>query len=162
MPLNPRSDHARPPHPRRKALRLLLASLIALAAPLSRADTIPAISAGLHIEEGDVLLSAEFAFALTPSLEEALEKGIRCISRSIQLVRTRFLWFPQRSPNGRFPIASRTPRSRASIAQSADRSARRSSRSTMCSASSATSRRGVARHDLVKGARYEASVRGST
>ena len=49
---------------------------------MPRADTIPTVSATLRVDEGDVLLSAEFAFSLTPALEDALEKGIRSISRS--------------------------------------------------------------------------------
>ena len=44
-----------------------------------------------------MLLSAEFAFALTPALEEALEKGIPLyFTIEFELVRTRFLWFPQK------------------------------------------------------------------
>ena len=162
MPLNPRSDHARPPHPRRKALRLLLASLIALAAPLLRADTIPAISAGLHIEEADVLLSAEFAFALTPSLEEALEKGIPLyFTIEFELVRTRFLWFPQKvaewSISYRVSYNSLTRQYRVSsgpLGQTFE------SLDDVQRFIGHVASRPVARaDDLVKGARYEASVR---
>ena len=45
------------------------------AAP-ARADTIPVKSAELRVEEGEVLLNAEFDFSLNPTLEEALQKGI--------------------------------------------------------------------------------------
>ena len=60
MPLLSRSYSVRPPHSRRRALRLLAASLIALAAPLLRADTIPTVSASLRIEEGDVFRICDY------------------------------------------------------------------------------------------------------
>lgn len=98
MPLNPRSAPPRALPPRRHALRLLGAALLALPALRPRADTIPTVSADLRVEEGDVLLSAEFAFALTPVLEEALEKGIPLyFTIEFELVRTRLLWFSEKT-----------------------------------------------------------------
>jgi len=162
MPLNPRSDHARAPYPRRRALSLLLASVIALVAPLPRADTIPAISAGLRIDEGDVLLSAEFAFALTPALEEALEKGIPLyFTIEFELVRTRFMWFPQKvaewSISYRVSYNSLTRQYRVSsgpLGQTFE------SLDDVQRFIGHIASRPVARADeLVKGARYEAAVR---
>ena len=162
MPLNPRSDHARPPYSRRQALRLLLASAIAFAVPLLRADTIPAISASLRIEDGDVLLSAEFGFALTPALEEALEKGIPLyFTIEFELVRTRFLWFPQKvaewSISYRVSYNSLTRQYRVSsgpLGQTFE-----SLDDVQRFIGHVASRPVAHADDLVKGARYEASVR---
>lgn len=61
------------------------------------ADNIPVTSASLRIEEGEVLLSAEFQFSLTPALEEALDKGIPLyFTIDFDLVRTRILWFSEK------------------------------------------------------------------
>ena len=129
---------------------------------MSRADTIPAISAGLHIEEGDVLLSAEFAFALTPALEQALDKGIPLyFTIEFELVRTRFLWFPQKvaewSISYRVSYSSLTRQYRVSsgpLGQTFE------SLDDVQRFIGHVASRPVARaDDLVKGARYEASVR---
>ena len=97
MPPTPRSDRA-PASPRR---RRLLAGLAAAALPLAtapaRADNIPVNSASLRVDEGDVLLSAEFGVSLTPALEQALDKGVPLyFAIEFELVRTRFLWFPEK------------------------------------------------------------------
>jgi hypothetical protein len=162
MPLNPRCDHARPPYSRRQALRLLLAWAIAFAVPLPRADTIPAISASLRIEDGEVLLSAEFGFALTPALEEALEKGIPLyFTIEFELVRTRFLWFPQKvaewSISYRVSYNSLTRQYRVSsgpLGQTFE-----SLDDVQRFIGHVASRPVANADDLVKGARYEASVR---
>ncbi|HET8833031.1 MAG TPA: DUF4390 domain-containing protein [Casimicrobiaceae bacterium] len=143
-------------------LRLLVASVVALAASLSRADTIPTISASLSIDEGDVLLSAEFGFALTPALEEALEKGIPLyFTIEFELQRTRFLWFPQKvaewSISYRVSYNSLTRQYRVSsgpLGQTFE------SLDDVQRFIGHVAGRPVARvDDLVKGARYEASVR---
>ena len=78
-------------------LRLLAALALGAAATRSRADTIPVVSAQLEADEGDLLLSAEFAFALTPALEQALEKGIPLyFVIEFELLRRRPLWFPEK------------------------------------------------------------------
>ena len=99
MPLNPSlRSRAGLPTPPRPCARLL----VALAASRSlrrclRADTIPVESAELRVEEGEVLLSAEFDFALTPALEEALEKGIPLyFTIEFELVAHALLWFPEK------------------------------------------------------------------
>jgi len=162
MPLNPRSDPARAPHPRRRALRALLASLVAVAASLPRADTIPTISASLRIEGDDVLLSAEFAFALTPALEEALEKGIPLyFTIEFELQRTRFLWFPEKvaewSISYRVSYSSLTRQYRVSsgpLGQTFE-----SLQDVQRFIGHVASRPVARAEDLTRGARYEASVR---
>jgi hypothetical protein len=97
MPPNPRTISA-PASPRRRFLRSVTALLAAqlVAAPAIAAD-IPVTSASLRIEDGDVLLSAEFDFALTAALEQALDKGIPLyFTIDFDLARTRFLWFPEK------------------------------------------------------------------
>jgi hypothetical protein len=87
-----------PAHARRSALRILaLLVLLAIAPPAARADTIPVRSADLRVEEGDVLLSAQFDLALTPPLEEALEKGIPLyFTIDFDLVRPRWWWVDEK------------------------------------------------------------------
>jgi len=54
-------------------------------------------SASLTAEDGEILLSAEFGLALTPALEEALDKGIPLyFTIDFELARRRFLWFAQK------------------------------------------------------------------
>ena len=58
---------------------------------------IPVVSAEVRIDEGEVLLSAEFDFALTPALEQALEKGIPLyFTIEVEISRSRPLWFPEK------------------------------------------------------------------
>jgi hypothetical protein len=72
-----------------------VAALVAPSAAI--ADSIPVKSAELRAEEGELLLSADFGFALTPSLEQALEKGIPLyFTIEFELSRTRTLWFPEK------------------------------------------------------------------
>jgi hypothetical protein len=97
MPPIPRSDRA-PASPGRRRLLLGLAAAAAIfASPRTRADDIPVNSASLRVEEGDVLLSAEFGVSLTPALEQALDKGVPLyFTIEFDLVRTRLLWFPEK------------------------------------------------------------------
>jgi hypothetical protein len=76
--------------------RALLACL-ALAVALAAADVIPVRSADLRVEEGDVLLSAQFDLALTPALEEALQKGIPLyFTLDFELTRPRWYWLDEK------------------------------------------------------------------
>ena len=97
MPPTPRTDCASAT-PRRRWLQAMLAIAAAALLPAGAgADSIPVTSASLAIREGDVLLSAEFGLSLTPALEEALDKGIPLyFTIDFELVRTRFLWFPEK------------------------------------------------------------------
>ena len=93
MPTRPRFVSPPPSFARRTALRAAAALLIAAAVPLARADVVPVKSAELRIEEGDLLLSAEFDLALTSTLEEALQKGIALyFTIEFELGRTRWYW----------------------------------------------------------------------
>jgi hypothetical protein len=79
----------------------VLAALVAvcwLAAPApANADTIPVKAAELRIEEGEVLLNAEFEFSLNPTLEDALEKGIPLyFVLDFELTRGRWYWLDEK------------------------------------------------------------------
>ena len=75
----------------------LLLALAAMAVRPAHADTIPVVSAQLRAEEGEILLSAEFDFALTPALEQTLEKGIPLyFTIEAEISRARPLWFPEK------------------------------------------------------------------
>ncbi|HET6802214.1 MAG TPA: DUF4390 domain-containing protein [Casimicrobiaceae bacterium] len=96
MTIDPRRNRAPLSTERRRVLALLLA-LAAMAVRPARGDTIPVVSAQLRAEEGEILLSAEFDFALTPPLEQALEKGIPLyFTIEAEISRARPLWFPEK------------------------------------------------------------------
>ena len=93
----------RAPRPqRRRTLLALTAALVVagswLAAPLpARADAIPVKAAELRVEEGEVLLNAEFEFSLNPTLEDALEKGIPLyFALDFELTRGRWYWLDEK------------------------------------------------------------------
>ena len=96
MPPTPRFDRALA-SPRRRGLLVAGAAAVLLAIPVAQADNVPVNAASLRVEEGDVLLSAEFGLSLTPALEQALDKGVPLyFTIEFELVRTRFLWFPEK------------------------------------------------------------------
>ena len=90
------------PRPQRWSLLALLAALLAAGSWLTvslpaRADTIPVKAAELRIEEGEVLLNAEFEFSLNPTLEDALEKGIPLyFVLDFELTRGRWYWLDEK------------------------------------------------------------------
>jgi Domain of unknown function (DUF4390) len=93
----------RSPRPQRsRAVFALLAALVAAGWCLSvsapaRADSIPVTAAELRIDEGEVLLNAEFEFSLNPTLEEALEKGIPLyFVLDFELTRGRWYWLDEK------------------------------------------------------------------
>jgi hypothetical protein len=76
---------------------MLVVAALTLPAATARADTIPVVSAQLRVEEGEVLLTAEFDFSLTPALEQALDKGVPLyFTIEFELLRTRPFWFPDK------------------------------------------------------------------
>ncbi len=78
---------------RRTLLRALAALALVALTGLAAADTVPVKAAELRLEEGDLLLTADFDVALTPALEEALEKGIALyFTIEFELGRTRWYW----------------------------------------------------------------------
>ena len=162
MPPNSRSVRAPDFRTRRRALALLVACVTLVAGPAALADDIPVTSAGLRVEDGEVLLSAEFDFALTPALEQALDKGIPLyFTIEFELTRTRFLWFPQKlaewSITYRVSYSSLTRQYRVSsgpLGQAFE------SLADVQRFIGHVASRPVARADeLVKGVRYEAAVR---
>ena len=147
---------------RRRSLATIGVSVLSLLLPGVRADTIPVTKAELRIDEGDVLLSAEFDFALTPALEQALDKGIPLyFTIEFELQRTRFLWFPEKvaewSITHRVSYTSLTRQYRVSsgpLGQTFE------SLADVQRFIGHVASRPIARaDDLVKGARYEAAVR---
>jgi hypothetical protein len=86
------------PDPHRR--RLLRLGALALAVPLAlhaRADVIPMRAADLRIEEGELLLSAQFDLTLTPPLTEALTRGIPLyFTIEFELTRPRWYWLDEK------------------------------------------------------------------
>jgi hypothetical protein len=74
-------------------MRALAALALCALAPAGSADVVPFKAAELRLSEGDLLLTADFDVALTPALEEALEKGIALyFTIEFELGRTRWYW----------------------------------------------------------------------
>jgi hypothetical protein len=92
----------RPPRAQRRltafAFLAVLVAVCWLAAPApAHADNIPVRAAELRIEEGEVLLNAEFEFLLNPTLEDALEKGIPLyFVLDFELTRGRWYWLDEK------------------------------------------------------------------
>jgi len=76
FPSRPRPTPALPSRSKAQRFLHVVLALVLLACPPALADEIPVRSADLRVEEGEVLLSAQFDVALTPALEQALQKGI--------------------------------------------------------------------------------------
>jgi hypothetical protein len=76
----------------------LVAGIVLGVAPaVARADVIPVESAEVRIEEGDVLLTAEFALQFNATLEEALQRGIPLyFVLDVDIVRPRWWWLDER------------------------------------------------------------------
>jgi hypothetical protein len=86
---------------RRRPLVALAAMLVAtcwlLVAAAAQADTIPVKSAELRVDEGEVLLNAEFEFSFNATLEDALEKGIPLyFELEFELTRGRWYWLDEK------------------------------------------------------------------
>jgi Domain of unknown function (DUF4390) len=98
MPYRSRQSSPAPSCARRLALRLIGAALVALALPpFARADVVPVKAAELRVDEDEILLSAEFDLALTPTLEEALQKGIPLyFTIEFDLTRARWYWVDEK------------------------------------------------------------------
>jgi hypothetical protein len=77
------------------AAALLVA--FSLVVPIARADTIAVKSAEIRADEDAYVLNAEFDFALNPTLEEALQKGVPLyFALEFDLVRPRKYWFDEK------------------------------------------------------------------
>lgn len=81
---------------------LLLALLLAFAAPAARADGIEVRHAALVAAEDSHYLEAEFEITLTHVLEDALNKGVPLyFALEFTLTRPRWYWFNERVANVR-------------------------------------------------------------
>lgn len=83
---------------RRLGLALACALACLLGAPgTAAADTVAVRSAELRIEEGEVLLNAEFDLTLNATLEEALQRGIPLyFLLEFELSRSRWYWLDEK------------------------------------------------------------------
>ncbi len=159
-----RSFPTAPARGRRMLLRLIAVVMIALAlpAPAARADVVPVKSAELRIDEGEVLLSAEFDLALTPTLEEALQKGIALhFVVEFDLTRARWYWLDEKVAEWSVTYrVSYSPLTRQYRVASGPLGQTFESLDDVERFLGRVSSRPVARTDmLTKGARYEAALR---
>ncbi len=77
-------------------LGVALLAAFASFAPDSRADSIPVRSAELRVDEGEVLLNADFDFTLNSTLEEALQRGVPLhFVLEFELALKRWYWFDE-------------------------------------------------------------------
>jgi len=77
-------------------LRVVFCLVLALSG-VARADTIGVRPAELRVEEGEVLLNADFDFAVNATLEEALQKGIPLyFLLEFELTRSRWYWLDEK------------------------------------------------------------------
>ena len=163
MPLNARTARVAHFRQRRRALAFAVLCLIATAPVTSaRGATIPVVAADLRVEEGEVLLTAEFDFSLTSALEQALEKGVPLyFTIDLEILRKRPLWFPEKvvewSITYRVSYVSLTRQYRVAsgpFGQTFD-----SLEEVERFIGHVTSRTVARVDDLAKGVRYEAAVR---
>lgn len=88
----------RPSSPARRRFVAAGVAALALAAGRTRADVIPVNAAEVRLEEGEVLLTADFGFAINATLEEALQRGIPLyFALDVEIVRPRWWWFDEKS-----------------------------------------------------------------
>lgn len=150
--------------PLRRQLLAALAALVLL--PLSvtelRADSIPVRAAELRIEDGEVLLNAEFDFTLNSTLEEALQNGIPLyFVLEFELTRGRWYWFDEKLAQAaysyRVSYAALTRQYRVASGLFAQTFA--SLEEVERFVGRVTSRPVVPAASVTKGARYEAGIR---
>ncbi len=143
-------------------LLCLTASLLLAVASVARADTIPAKSADLILEDDTYVLNAQFDVAFNPTLEEALQKGISLyFVLEFELGRPRWYWFDEKVAQlavqhrvAYSPLTRQYRLTSGLLSQHFD-----SLDEVEHLLSRVVSRPVIARDALVKGARYEAAVR---
>ena len=143
-------------------LLCLTASLWLAVASVARADTIPAKSADLILEDDTYVLNAQFDVAFNPTLEEALQKGISLyFVLEFELGRPRWYWFDEKVAQlavqyrvAYSPLTRQYRLTSGLLSQHFD-----SLDEVEHLLSRVASRPVIARDALVKGARYEAAVR---
>jgi hypothetical protein len=75
-----------------------LALLLALAACPAAADEAEVVSASLEAVESGLVLNADFAFALSPRLEEVVANGVPLYFRvEFEMTRPRWYWFDEKA-----------------------------------------------------------------
>jgi hypothetical protein len=156
-----------PTDPRRRTLLRTCVLALALtglgfAPGAVRADVIPVKSAELRIEDGEVLLNAEFEFAFNPTLEEALSKGVPLyIEVEFELTRPRWYWLDEKVAQAvtvyRVSFAPLTRQYRVASGLLAQTFATLEEVERFVGR--VTSRPVARAADLAKGARYDAAVR---
>lgn len=164
MPFRSRHSHHAPVLARRRAVFAMaaVALMLCVGAPGARADVVPVKSAELHVEEGEVVLSAEFELALTPTLEEALQKGIPLyFTIDFDLTRSRWYWLDEKVAEWSLTYrVSYSPLTRQYRVASGPLGQTFESLGDVERFIGRVSPRAVVRVDgLVKGVRYEASLR---
>lgn len=86
---------------RRTPLALLAALLFAIVSGLAadaRADSVPVRIAELRVDDGEVLLNADFDLTLNATLEEALQRGIPLyFVLEFELTQRRWYWFDEKA-----------------------------------------------------------------
>jgi hypothetical protein len=140
----------------------MLVMLMLVACANALADDIPVRAADLRVEEGEVLLSAQFDVALTPALDQALHKGVPLyFVVEFQLTRPRWYWVDEKVVEWSITHrVSYTELTRAYRVSSGPLSQPFESLEDVLRFVGRVSSRTVARSDaLVKGARYEAALR---
>ena len=90
---------------RRIALLSLIVLLASLAAPGARADDIEVREAKLRATEDGLVLDADFAFELTPRLQDVVTNGVPLYFRvDFELARPRWYWFDETTANSRLQL----------------------------------------------------------
>jgi hypothetical protein len=147
---------------RAQALRLLLVVACIVVAASARADAINVRGADLRLEDDQYLLNAEFEFSLSPTLEEALQRGIPLyFVLELEIARPRWYWFDEKlvayQTTTRLSYNALTRQYRLSsglFSQTAP-----SLEDAIRLLSRVRSREVARRDDLPKGYRYEAALR---
>src|SRR5438552_2671755 len=164
MPSRSRHSPSVSSRARRSVLRVMVVGLVTLAlgARVAQADVVPVKSAELQIDEGEAVLSADFDLALTPTLEEALQKGIPLyFVIEFDLTRSRWYWLDEKVAEWSITYrVSYSPLTRQYRVASGPLGQTFESLDDVERFISRVSSRPVARADmLTKGARYEAALR---
>lgn len=90
---------SRPPSPARRRLLASGLAAAALSLPLpALADVVDVTSVEVRVEEGEVLLTAEFALSINATLEEALQRGVPLyFVLDADIVRPRWWWLDEKA-----------------------------------------------------------------
>jgi len=157
-----RNARPRPTHTVGVALALLVALAWLLAPLTARADSILVKAAELRAEEDAWYLSAEFEFAINPTLDEALQKGIPLyFLLEFEVVRPRWYWLDEKvlSQTTQYRVSYNALTRQYRVASGLLTQAPQSLEEVERLLSRVTSRAVAGRDQLVGGDRYVAGVR---